>query len=197
MTQPSSGDPTGQPDTPAEPVAPTAPPQDLSAGPSPTALQPPNQQDAAPRRRRGALIASITLAALLVVCTAGGVIAFLTLRAAEQGEGAEEPTAAVDEFLTAVYQDRDATKASNLVCLAARDDSKIAAKVAEVEAYAADYERPYFRWTPPTVDDQAEDRATVTTTVTMTTADEKTAELPLRLTVVEKKGWRVCEVAGG
>ncbi len=133
----------------------------------------------------------------LVLCLGGGFAAFLAVRSVGDGVGTEEPQAAVEGFLTAVYQDRDAAQASRLVCSAAQDQDKISAKVAEVEKYAADYKKPHFRWSPPTVDDETEDRAIVTTTVTMTTADEKVAELPLRLTVVKTTGWRVCEVAGG
>lgn len=197
MSQPVSGDPTSQPDGPAEAAIPSAPQPDPSALPAPATPYPPVQQSPAPRRRRGLLIASIALAATLVLCLGGGVAAFLAVRAAEDGTGAEEPTAAVEEFLTAVYQDRDAAQASSLVCSAAKDQEKISAKVAEVEEYAADYKKPYFRWSPLKVDDKTEDRAVITTTVTMTTADEKVADLPLRLTVVKSMGWRVCEVAQG
>lgn len=197
MSQPASGDPTSQPDSPTEAAHPAAPPPDPSALPAPAAPHTPDQQSPAPRRRRGLLIASIALAVTLVLCLGGGVAAFLVLRATEDGAGAEEPTVAVEEFLTAVYKDRDAAQVSSLVCSAARDQDKISAKVAEVEKYAADYEKPYFRWSPPKVDDKTEDRAVITTTVTMNTADEKAADLPLRLTVVKTTGWWVCEVAEG
>ncbi len=121
--------------------------------------------------------------------------AFLTLRNTESGEGAPDPSVAVDDFLTAVYQDRDAAKAADLVCTAARDQDKIRAKVAEVEEYVATYQNPRFRWDTPTVDNETGDRATVTTTVTVTTADEKIADQDLRFTVIRKTGWWVCEVA--
>ncbi|WP_026189897.1 Rv0361 family membrane protein [Salinispora mooreana] len=212
MSQSASGDPTSQPDDPtaagipsappapsAAPTAgiPSAPPPDPSAPPTAGIPQPPNQQPPAPRRRHGLLIASIALAVTLVLCLGGGVAAFLAVRAVEDGVGTTEPRAAVEEFLTAVYQERDAAQASSLVCSAAQDQDKISAKVAEVEKYAADYKRPHFRWSPLKVDDETEDRAIVTTTVTMTTADERVADLPLRLTVIKTTGWRVCEVAGG
>lgn len=141
------------------------------------------------------LIASIALAVILLLCAAGGVVAFLTLRNAESGEGAKEPAVAVDEFLTAVYQERDADKAAALVCSSSRDEKQIAAKVAEVEKYVSAHQNPRFRWSSPKVDNQTGDRATVTTKVTMTTADEKVADQDLRFTVVKKTGWWVCEVA--
>ncbi len=195
MTQPPSGDPAGQPGVPVEAAAPSVPRQGPSAIPPPPETYPPHEVTPTPRRKRGVLVASIALAVILVLCAGGGVVAFLTLRNAESGAGADEPTVAVEEFLTAVYKDRDAGKASALVCSAARDDGKIAAKVAEVDKYASGYQNPRFRWSAPKVDNQTGDRATVTTKVTMTTADEKIADLPLRFTVVKKTGWWVCEVA--
>ncbi|SCL62087.1 hypothetical protein GA0070606_3559 [Micromonospora citrea] len=196
MTQPPSGgpvgSPAGQPELPTPPGA-TLPP--AAPGPVPPAGYPPYQQPGPPRKKRGVLIASIALAVILLLCAGGGVVAFLTLRDAESGTGANEPVAAVEEFLTAVYQDRDADRAATLVCSSARDDKKIAAKVAEVEKYVSTHQNPRFRWSSPRVDSQAGERATVTTKVTMTTADEKIAEQDLRFTVVKKTGWRVCEVA--
>lgn len=191
MTQPSSG----EPGAPPEAAFPAVPRQEPSAIPPPPAAYPGYQGPGTPRRKRGMLIASLALAVILALCAGGGVAAFLTLRDSETGKGAKEPAVAVEEFLTAVYKDRDAGKATALVCSAARDDDKIAAKVAEVEKYVADYRNPRFRWSTPRVDNQTGDRATVTTKVTMTTADEKIAELPLRLTVIKKTGWWVCEVA--
>lgn len=173
-----------QPGTPAPSVIPPSPPG-----------YPPYQGTAEPKKKRGLLIAAIALVVIMVLCVGGGVVAFLTLRNAETGEGAKEPAVAVDEFLTAVYKDRDATKAASRVCAASRDDEKITAKVAEVQKYASAYQNPRFRWTTPKVDNQTGDRATVSTRVTMTTSDEKVADQDLRFTVVQKTGWWVCEVA--
>ncbi|MFI7021161.1 hypothetical protein [Micromonospora sp. NPDC049900] len=197
MTQPPTGGPTGPTDPlPAgSPVAPSSP-----AGPGPAAASsggyPPYPPPAAPSRRRGgALVASIALAVVLLLCAGGGVAAFLTVRNAESGEGAQDPSVAVDDFLTAVYQERDAAKATRLVCTGARDQDKIRAKVAEVEQYVSAHQSPRFRWDTPKVDNETGDRATVTTTVTVTTADEKIADQDLRFTVIRKSGWWVCEVA--
>ncbi|MEW2379341.1 hypothetical protein AB0883_25035 [Micromonospora sp. NPDC047812] len=223
MTQPPSGGPVGppadQPGTPAAPgpapapgpaaapppgaavpPGPAAPPTGPAVAPDPSippppAGYPPYQPPAAPRKKRGVLIASIALAVILLLCAGGGVVAFLTLRDAENGEGAKEPAVAVDEFLKAVYQERDADRAAGLVCSSSRDEKKIAAKVAEVEKHVSAHQNPRFRWSTPKVDNQTGDRATVTTKVTMTTADEKVADQDLRFTVVKKTGWWVCEVA--
>ncbi|MFR9777440.1 hypothetical protein ACL02O_15455 [Micromonospora sp. MS34] len=180
---------------PPAPGAFPPPPPPSGAFPPPAPGYPPYQQAAAPKKRRGLLIASIVLAAAVLLCGGGGTAAFLTLRNAEDGQGAKQPAVAVDGFLTAVYKDRDARKAATFVCTAARDDKKIAAKVAEVKKYATQYQNPRFRWTTPKVDNETGDRATVTTRVTMTTSDEKVADQDLRFTVVRKTGWWVCEVA--
>ncbi|SCF23557.1 hypothetical protein GA0070561_4543 [Micromonospora saelicesensis] len=195
------GQPSGpsQPEGPGGPTSAAAPSQPGAPNPSsiPAAppAYPPYQGTAEPKKKRGLLIAAIALIVIMVLCVGGGVVAFLTLRDAETGEGAKEPAVAVDEFLTAVYKDRDATKAAGRVCAASRDDDKIAAKVAEVEKYASTYQNPRFRWTTPKVDNQTGERATVSTRLTMTTADEKVADQELRFTVVQKTGWWVCEVA--
>ncbi|MFG1950677.1 hypothetical protein [Micromonospora sp. NPDC048830] len=172
---------------PPQPGAPGAVPPGYPPYPAPAPAQ--------PRKKRGVLIASIVLALAVLLCGGGGVAAFLTLRNVESGEGAKEPTAAVQNFLAAVYQERDAKKAAGHVCSAARDDKQIAAKVAEVKRYAEEHEGARFRWTAPKVDNQTDDRATVTTKVTMTTSDEKVAEQDLRFTVVQQTGWWVCEIA--
>jgi hypothetical protein len=155
----------------------------------------PHPAPAPPRKQRGVLIASIVLAVAVLLCGGGGVAAFWTLRNVESGEGAQEPTIAVENFLTAVYQERDAEKAASHVCSAARNDKKIAAKVAEVKRYVEEHQEPRFRWTTPKVDNQTGKRATVSTRLTMTTSDEKIAEQDLRFTVVQQTGWWVCEVA--
>ncbi|MGN9813276.1 Rv0361 family membrane protein [Micromonospora sp. BQ11] len=203
MTEPPRGGPTGSPaGQPGTPIpsgpgaaVPPVPRQDPSAIPSPPAPYPPYQDAQPPKRKRGVVIASVALAAILLLCAGGGVVTFLTLRNAEEGEGAKEPTAAVEQFLTAVYKDRDAARAAKLVCADSRDDEKVAAKIAEVETYVSGNQNPRFRWSNPKVDNQTGDRATVSTRLTVTTADEKIADQQLRFTVVKKTGWWVCEVA--
>lgn len=195
-SQSGGADGAGQPEGPGGSTSTAAPtPPGSPEIPPPPSGYPPYQGTAAPKKKRGLLIAAIALVVIMVLCVGGGVVAFLTLRNAETGEGAKEPAIAVDEFLTAVYKDRDASKAADRVCAASRDDEKIAAKVAEVQKYASAHQNPRFRWTTPKVDNQTGDRATVSTRITMTTSDEKVADQDLRFTVVQKTGWWVCEVA--
>jgi hypothetical protein len=148
-----------------------------------------------PKKRRGLMIASIVVAVVLLLCGGGGTAAFLVLRNTETGEGAAEPVAAVEDFLTAVYTDKDATKAASLVCAEARDKKAITKKVREVQNYATEYKSPRFKWTSPKVENEGADTATVSTKLTMTTGDEKTTDQQLKFTVIQKTGWWVCEVA--
>ncbi|MFF3852113.1 hypothetical protein [Micromonospora sp. NPDC002575] len=197
---PPGGGAFGAPAGPAPLGAPAAQPGPFGgpASPGSGALSPgypPYHAPAAPKQRRGVLVAAIVAVLALLLCGGGGVAAFFTLRSTENGEGAKEPTVAVENFLTAVYKERDARKAAGYVCAAARDDRKITAKVTELKRYAEQYSDARFRWTSPKVDNQTGDRATVTTRVTMTTSDEKVADQDLRFTVVQKTGWWVCEIA--
>ncbi|WP_229400856.1 Rv0361 family membrane protein [Micromonospora okii] len=191
MTHPPSGGATGSPSGPTS-GGPTGP---LAPGAVPPVTHPHPAPASPARRRRGGLIAVVVAVAALLLCGGGGTAAFLALRDAETGEGAREPTVAVESFLTAVYEERDARKAGGLVCAAARDDKKITAKVAELKRYAEQHRDARFRWSEPQVDERTGKRATVSTKVTMTTSDEKTAEQDLRFTVVRTTGWWVCEVA--
>lgn len=182
MTQ-SDGDGTSGP-APDQPLAEPTRDADPSAPGS----------DPAAKRKRPLLLATVALVAALLLCGAGGVTAFLLLRNVEDGTGAAEPTLAVENFLTAVYTERDAAKAASLVCAEARDDAAIAEKIQEVKNYAKTYESPRFRWDEPQVDDQDAERAVVSVTVTMLTGDERTADRPLTFIVVRKSGWWVCDV---
>lgn len=153
-------------------------------------------QPAAPKRRRTAVIASVVLALVLLLCGGGGLSAYLLLRDTEPTRGAPDPATAVDGFLNAVYSEQDPQQAAALVCAEARKGDRIAKKVDEVKAYGQKYKSPAFRWDKPKVEQEAAERATVSATVDMTTADEKTAEQKLTFTVLKKEnGWRVCEVA--
>ncbi len=155
---------------------------------------PPQKKPA--RRRPTVLIASIVLAVVVVLCGGGGLGAFLLLRSVESGTGAPEPVQAVDSFLTAVYADKNTGEVAQYVCADSRDSADIDAKINEVRGYAEQYQDPKFDWTAPQVSDQNDATATVTTTVTLVTADEKTADQALTFTVVENNGWWVCEVKG-
>ena len=146
-------------------------------------------------RRRSALWVSLALVGTLFLCGGGAVSAYFLLRDADN-PGSPDPATAVDRFLTAVYTEQDAAAADDLVCREARDETKIADRVADIKSYADGYTDPVFRWADPKVSDNSEDRALVSVELTMSTADEKSSSQDLEFTVIRKTGWLVCEVAG-
>jgi flagellar basal body-associated protein FliL len=148
-----------------------------------------------PPRRRGALWVSIALVATVLLCGGGATSAYFLLRDADN-PGAPDPATAVDRFLTAVYSEQDASAANDLICREARDQQKITNRVHEIETYLAGYQDPIYRWDAPAVSESQKDRAEVAVHVTMSTADEKTAEQNLQFTVIRKTGWLVCDVTG-
>lgn len=144
------------------------------------------------KRRRGALIAAIVVG-VAALCGGGATAAYLLLADADQ-QGAASPSAAVDEFLDAVYRTQDTAKATGLVCAQARDEAELTKKIDEVRAYREAHKDPQFTWPEPEVSEEAGETATVGVTVTVTTRDEKVATESLRFTLVRKTGWLVCEV---
>jgi hypothetical protein len=141
------------------------------------------------------IIAVIALAGALVLCAGGGGAAWLLTRDPDRN-GAESPTVAVQSFLQAIYHDQDAGSAADLVCSEARDQASLETKINEIRTYQETEVNPTFEWTEPDVVDETEELAVVDVTVTMTTADEKTADQNLRVSVLDKaeNGWWVCDV---
>ena len=148
------------------------------------------------RGRRSGLWVSLALVVTLLLCGGGATSAYLLLRDADTGTGAPDPGTAVNRFLTAVYTQQDPKAASDLVCKESRDQKKLDTRVAQIKNYAAEYDDPTFRWTEPTVATQGEKVATVAVQLTMATDDEKQAQQQLTFTVVQKTGWRVCDITG-
>lgn len=183
---PPFGAPPGPPDLPPG-GPPGYPPGGGPDGPEPDPSEGPFH------RRRGPLIGAV-VAVTLILFIGGGIAAWTLLRNSENGEGAAEPAVAVTAFLEAVYRDKDPGRAGALVCAEARDDAALTRKIDEIKAYDQRFDQPTFEWGEPAVDEQTEDRAVVTVDLEMVTADEKTAEQPLRFTVVRKAGWWICDV---
>lgn len=184
----------GQPSPGHPPVGQPPPHQPGPVHATPSGYPSAGTAPAPPRRRRAVLIASVALAVTLVLCLVGGVSAFLVVHNLDTGEGATDPVAAVDGFLKAVYTEQNPEKAAGLVCAEARDHDRIERKIQEVVDYARRYADPRYRWTEPQLDEQDSERAIVSTTLTVLTADERTADQRLRFIVVEKTGWWVCDV---
>ena len=119
-----------------------------------------------------------------------------TCPARPSSSGAPDPGAAVTGFLDEVYTNRDAKAAESFVCAAANDEGALAKKVQEIEGLASKYKTPQFKWSDPKISGQTKERASVGVHITMTTGDEKTSEQDLNFTVINSKGWRVCEIGG-
>jgi hypothetical protein len=201
MTHPSAGDPQDRPEpqgagAPQQPWQDPHRPQwqppagDPSAGEPPAAAAPPGTA----RSGRGLVIAGVALVAALVL--SGAVVVGWLLTQGADRDGPASPTAAVDGFLIAVYQDLDADEAATWVCSEARDVDTLTAKIDSIREYDALYPDPRFSWDEPELVDTTDGLATVAVTVTMITDDERTADQELRVTVLDKDphGWWVCNV---
>ncbi|OLB79096.1 MAG: hypothetical protein AUI14_11425 [Actinobacteria bacterium 13_2_20CM_2_71_6] len=140
------------------------------------------------------LITVISLV-VLVVLGGGGLTVFYVMTRNPDGVGKSSPSAAAESFLAAVYQTQDSTKVSPLVCAAARDSKKLKAKIEEIKQQDKQYEGPTYAWTSPKTEQSSKDRAVLSTTVTLTTANEQTATQKLQLiTTHSSGGWFVCDV---
>jgi hypothetical protein len=148
------------------------------------------------RQRRSGLWVSLALVVTLLLCGGGATSAYLLLRDADTGTGAPDPATAVNRFLSAVYTQQDAEAASALVCRESRNEGKLGSRVQQIKTYATEYDSPSFRWSEPAVATQGAKKATVAVQLTMTTDDEKQAQQELTFTVVQKTGWRVCDITG-
>src|SRR5262245_33219127 len=125
--------------------------------------------------RRAGWTTVIVLAGLLLLCGGGGVSAYLLLRNTG-GQGAGDPTAAVIDFLEAVYTQPDPRRAAQLICSQARDREVIAKKINEIRDSVRGYRNPRFSWDDPKVEDEDSDRARVTAKITLTTGDDQVSE---------------------
>ena len=190
---PYSAPPFGAPPAMQPPFG--APPAMQPPFGAPPAAQPPFGAPPPVRKpHRGLLIASIVLGLVVLLCGGGATAAYFLLRSVD-GRGQASPTAAVEGFLTAVYQDQDVDKATSYVCSAARDRAKLAKKIDELRSYQQKYNKsPHFSWPTPTVDKQTGNTATLTVPVKFNTDDDRVAEKKLQFTAVNEAGWWICEV---
>jgi hypothetical protein len=148
-----------------------------------------------PRRRRGPALVVIVAVVAVLVLAAGGVTAWLLTRDPDRN-GAQNPTAAVESFLQAVYVDQDPAAAADLVCSQARDEDALEAKINEIRSYQETQVNPTFSWDEPTVVEERDGLTLVQVTVSMVTGDEKTADQNLQVSVLDKdaNGWWVCDL---
>jgi flagellar basal body-associated protein FliL len=182
--QPYSGQPyPGQP-YPGQPY----PGQPYPGQPFPGAPMAPPK-----KKSKALLITGIVLGVLALLCAAGGVGAFFLLRGGE-GKGAATAKEAADGFLTAIYKDGEPADATKLVCKEARDEKAITSKVNEVKDQKSKLQSPTITWSSVDVKNETAESADTTVTLKLTTTDEKISEQTLKLQLVKRDGWFVCEV---
>lgn len=194
--------PSGEPDTPwhTQPAGPPGypeppdpeyppPPDPVSAAPAPF----PPYYPAEPRRRRG--LRTISLVLVLLVLIGGGIATIgYFISHGQDGTGPATPQAAVEDFLRAIYVDQNPTRAAALTCQAARDPKRLTAKIDEVRQQNRQYDTPKYSWGAPKSEETGPDRAVLSTTVTLATANAQQAAQKLRFTLIKTKGWFVCDV---
>jgi flagellar basal body-associated protein FliL len=193
---PGPGYPPGAPPGPAFPAS--APPGDPASAP-PTAGWPPGPSPyppyypTPPKSRRGLTVILIVLVLFVLLGGGGATLAYFLTRDTG-GVGQTTPQAAVEDFLHAVYIDQDPTKAAAVVCQPARDPKKITAKIDEVKQQSRQYDSPQYSWATPDTEQSGKDRAVLSTTVKLNTANLQQASQKLRFTVIHRNGWFVCDV---
>ncbi len=148
-----------------------------------------------PRRKRRGVLITVLVVVFVLLLGGGGAAAYLLTRPpAEKGD--TSATGAAEELLQDIYVDQNPTKAAKVVCKAARDPKKIAAKIDEVKKQGQDYDNPRYTWTMTTLS-STPTQVVVSAKVKLTTDDVQTATETLKLTVVNSNGWFVCDVAQG
>ncbi|MGA3541544.1 hypothetical protein ACK8GE_19855 [Micromonosporaceae bacterium DT194] len=193
--QPPYGGP-GQPPygAPGQPAygAPGQPPYGVPGQPG--AFGQPGALPVPAKKSRKWLIVGITAGVLALLAGGGVTAAVLVARDADAGRGAPSAGEAVTEFMRATYRDRDHDRAAELVCGQALDRQRLDSKINEIEELVGP-SGGLFAWTDPTVTEESEQTATVTTTVKLTTNDERVSSVDLRFVVVRNDRWLVCEVS--
>lgn len=141
------------------------------------------------------MIVSLIVVGAVLLLGGGGITAFFVLRDSG-GDAQPSPTEATVNFLTAVYKDRDAAKASKYVCSAARDEKVVAKKIKELTDYEANYKQsPRFTWDEPKVESSSKKNAKVSVTIRFNSDDDRSATQRLEITAINDDGWFVCDIA--
>jgi hypothetical protein len=136
-------------------------------------------------------MAALAFTVLLALCLGGGTVSFLVVQAIEP-HGAATPRDAVEGFLRGVFTDRSADPAE-FICTENRDDKDLARLVFQVRELQRRYSSSDVQWTYPPLD-QASKSIDTTVTLHYSTVDGKTVDKPLRMLLVNRLGWWVCEV---
>jgi flagellar basal body-associated protein FliL len=191
---PTSGQPayptSGMPISPAAGQTTSFMPDPYGQGAYPgTGFLPPQPQP----KKRGLMITMIILGVVLVLFGGGGAAAFFVLRDSG-GPGKSSPVEAVNEFLTAVYKNKDVEAAEKAVCGSSRNKNALIKRIDEIKKYESNLKEPTYTWGTPTVETQNASSATLNVQLKVTTSDDKVAESKLKVLATNDDGWFVCEI---
>jgi flagellar basal body-associated protein FliL len=145
------------------------------------------------KKHKGLIITAVVLGVLLVLCLVGAAGAFFLLNNNE-GKGPATAKDAAQGFLTAIYKDGNATAAEKLVCKEARDAKEIGDKVKQIKDQGAKLNSPSYTWDSIKIANETATQADTTVVVKLSTSDEKVSEQTLKLVLVKRDGWFVCDV---
>src|SRR4029079_12591035 len=145
------------------------------------------------KKHKGLIITAIVLGVLLVLRLGGAAGAFFLL-SNNEGKGEDTAKGAAQEFLTAIYKDGNATAAEKLVCKEARDSKEISNKVKQIKDQGAKLKSPSYTWDSIKISNETDKSADTTVVVKLSTSDEKLSEQTLKLLLVKRDAWFVCDV---
>jgi len=139
------------------------------------------------------VIVTVAFVVLVTLCLGGGTTSLLVVQNLEP-KGTPTPEEAVEGFLRGVFTERSAANAGAYVCAENRSDDQLTRLVFEVRQFQRRNSSTDTRWTYPPVTYPARRRASADVTLRFSTVDSQPVERRLKLTLVDRLGWWVCEV---
>jgi hypothetical protein len=136
---------------------------------------------------------TIVFVMVLTLCLGGAATSFFVLQRLEP-RGSAAPETALEGFLQAVFVQQDANRVADFVCAENGDDRELARLVFEVRAFSTRYASATTRWTYPDVRRTGNRDASADVTLTVTSDGQRVSEKRVRLLLVDRHGWWVCEV---
>jgi hypothetical protein len=149
------------------------------------------------KKSKATKIIAIVLGVVLLLCGGGAVAAVLYFKNSVDplGTGSPDPKAATVAFLEAYYKDKDADAAAKATCKELRDPKVIGDRITKIEDQLKNYRSPKVTWTDPTIESTGENTAVATVKLSLSTGDEKSSSIDLKITLVKNDGWRGCDVS--
>jgi hypothetical protein len=142
--------------------------------------------------RQAGVIATVVLCVVVALCLGGGLGAYVLVQNT-QPRGATDPTDAVNGFLGAAFGSHSADAAAEFVCARNRNPEELTKMVEQITAFEERFESPRTSWDTHPVEVSGRNAA-ATVRLRLTVDETQVAEERLRLTLVDQRGWFVCEV---